>query len=80
MALLIVDLWQYHACCITQVYAGEVNRIHDFETGVEIPVPLPDVPARITRDALAEQRYTYAPPRCSTLQNRRTFILLSVSP
>ena len=31
-------------------------------------------PARVTRGALVAYRYTYAPPRCRTLQYRRTFI------
>ena len=39
----------------------------------------PYVPARVTRGALVAHRYTYAPPRCRTLQHSRTFILLSVS-
>ena len=42
-------------------------------------LPLPYVPVRITRGALGAHRYTYAPPRCRTSQNRRTFIHLSVS-
>ena len=37
------------------------------------------VPARVTRGALVAHRYTYAPPRCRTLQQSRTFIPLSVS-
>ena len=34
---------------------------------------------RVTRGALIEHRCTYAPPRCRTAQDRRTFIPLSVS-
>ena len=37
------------------------------------------VPARVTRGALVAHRYTYAPPRCRTLQYSRTFIPFSVS-
>ena len=42
-------------------------------------LPRPYVPVRVTRGALVAHRYTYAPPRCRTLQHSRTFILLSVS-
>ena len=37
------------------------------------------VPARVTRGALVAHRYTYAQPRCRTLQYSRTFIPFSVS-
>ena len=37
------------------------------------------VPARVTRGVLVTHRNTYAPPRCRTLQYRKTFILFSVS-
>ena len=37
------------------------------------------VPAQVTRCALVAHRYTYAPPRCRTLQYSRTFIPFSVS-
>ena len=42
-------------------------------------LPVPYVPVRATSSALIAHRYTFAPPRCRTLQYRRTFILLSVS-
>ena len=42
-------------------------------------LPGPYVPVRITRDALVAHRYTYAPPRCRTLQCSRIFIPFSVS-
>ena len=42
-------------------------------------LPVPYVPVWVTRCALISHRYTFAPPRCRTWQNRRTFILLSVS-
>ena len=42
-------------------------------------IPVPYVPARVTRGALVAHRYTYAPPRCRTSQYRRSFIPLSVS-
>ena len=42
-------------------------------------LPVPFVPARVTRGALIAHRYTYAPPRCRTSQYRRSFIPLSIS-
>ena len=42
-------------------------------------LPGPCVPARVARGALVAHRYTYAPPRCRTLQYSRTFIPFSVS-
>ena len=42
-------------------------------------LPGPYVPARVTRGALVAHRYTYAPPRCRTMQYSRTFIPFSVS-
>ena len=37
-------------------------------------LPGPYVPVWVARGALVEHRYTYAPPRCRTLQYSRTFI------
>ena len=42
-------------------------------------VPGPYVPVRVTRGALVAHRYTYAPPRCRTLQYSRIYIPFSVS-
>ena len=42
-------------------------------------LPLPYVPARVTRCALVAHRHSFAPPRCRTSQYRRTFVPLSVS-
>ena len=42
-------------------------------------LPLPCVPARVTRDALVAHRHSFAAPRCRTSQYRRTFVPLSVS-
>ena len=39
-------------------------------------LPLPFVPARVTRVALVAQRHSFAPPRCSASQYRRTFVPL----
>ena len=35
-------------------------------------LPLPYVPARVTRGALVAHRHSFAPPRCRTSQYRRT--------
>ena len=42
-------------------------------------VPLPYVPARVTRGALIAHRHSFAPPRCRTSQYHRTFVPLAVS-
>ena len=42
-------------------------------------LPLPYVPARVTRGALVAHRHSFAPPRCRTSQYRRSFVPLSVS-
>ena len=41
-------------------------------------LPLPYVPARVTRGALVAHRHSFALPRCWTSQYRRTFVSLSV--
>ena len=42
-------------------------------------LPLPDVPAPVTRGALVAHRHSFAPPRCRNSQYRRSFVPLSVS-
>ena len=42
-------------------------------------LPLPYVPARVTRGGSVAHRHSFAPPRCRTSQYRRTFVPLSVS-
>ena len=42
-------------------------------------LPLPYVPARVTRGALVAHRHSFAPSRCNTSQYRRSFVPLSVS-
>ena len=42
-------------------------------------LPLPYVPARVTRGALVAHRHSFEPPRSRTSQYRRTFVPLSVS-
>ena len=41
-------------------------------------LPLPYVPARVTRGALVAHKHSFAPPRCRTSQYRRSFVTLSV--
>ena len=56
-------------------YKIRCNPVHPLNGAL----PRPYVPVRKTRAALVAHRYTYAPPRCRTLQYSRTFILFSVS-
>ena len=42
-------------------------------------LPLPYVPARVTRGALVAHRHSFVPPRCRTSQCRRSIVPLSVS-
>ena len=42
-------------------------------------VPLPYVPAHVTRGALVAHRHSFAPPPCRTSQYHRTIVPLSVS-
>ena len=37
-------------------------------------LPLPYVPARVTRGALVAHKHSFAPPRCRIYQYRRTFV------
>ena len=66
----IVDTWQ---SCVCFIRSG--NTVHPLTSDL----PGPYVPARVTRGALVAHRYTYAPPRCRTLQYSRNFIPFSVS-
>ena len=51
------------------------NPMHPLSSAL----PLPYVPARVTRGGLVAHRHSLAPPRCRTSQYRRTFVQLSVS-
>ena len=42
-------------------------------------LPLPYVPARVTRGGLVADRHSFGPPHCRTSQYRRSFVPLSVS-
>ena len=56
------------------LYKIKCNPMHPLNGAL----PGPYVPMWVTRGALAAHRYTYAPPRCRTLQYSRTFIPLTV--
>ena len=57
------------------LYKIRCNPVHPLNGAL----PGPYVPVRVTRGALVAHLYTYAPPRCRTLQYSRTFIPISVS-
>ena len=59
---------------LCMVYKIRCNPVHPLNRAL----PGPYVPAGVTRGALVAHRYTYAPPRCRTLQYSRTFIPFSV--
>ena len=60
---------------LCMLYNIRCNPVHPLNGAL----PGQYVPARVTRGALVAHRYTYAPPRCRTLQYNRTFIPFSVS-
>ena len=61
---------------LCMLYKIRCNPMHPLNGAL----PWPYVPVRVTRGALVSHRYTYAPPRCRTLQYGMTFIPLSVVP
>ena len=60
---------------LCMLYKIRCNLVHPLNGAL----PEPYVPARVTFGALVAHRYTYAPPRCKTLQYSRTFIPFQVS-
>ena len=60
---------------LCMLYKIRCNPVHALNGAL----PGPHVAARVTRFALVAHRYTYAPPRCRTLQYSMTFIPFSVS-
>ena len=60
---------------LCMLYKIRCNLVHSLNGAL----PGPYVPVWVTRGALVAHRYTYAPPRCRTLQYSRTFIPFSVS-
>ena len=75
VTFLIVDPWQFCVIKVCMIYKIMCNPVHPPNGAL----PGPYVPVRITRGALVAHRYTYAPPRCRTLQYSRTFIPFLVS-
>ena len=59
-------------CMLYNIRCNPVHPLNGALTG-------PYVPAWVTRGTLVAHRYTYAPPRCRTLQYSMTFIPFSVS-
>ena len=59
---------------LCMLYKIRCNPVHPLNGAL----PGSCVPARVTRGALVAHRYTYAPPRCRTLQYSRIFIAFSV--
>ena len=60
---------------LCMLYKIRCNPVHPLNGAL----PGPCVPVWVTRGALVAHLYTYAPPRCRTLQYSRTFIPFSVS-
>ena len=60
---------------LLMLYKIRCNPVHPLNGAL----PGPYVPVRVTRCALVEHRYTYAPPSGRTSQDSRTFIPFSVS-
>ena len=56
------------------LYKIRCNPMHP----LNLALPGPYVPVRVTSGSLVADRYIYAPPRCRTSQHRRTFIPFSV--
>ena len=56
------------------LYKIRYNPVHRLNGALSGPY----VPVQVTRGALVAHWYTYAPPRCRTLQDSRTFIPFSV--
>ena len=70
--MLVVDLWQYLACC----RRSGVTRTLALGCALHVQY----VPVGVTHSALVVHRYTDASPRCKTLQYLKTFIPLSLVP
>ena len=71
VTFLIVDPWQ---SCVCFIRSGVTQC-----TLLNGALPGPYVPVWVTHGALVTHRYTYALPRCRTLQYSRTFIPFLVS-
>ena len=74
--VLVCDIADHRSVAVVKcmMYKIGCNQMHPLYGAL----PGPYGPVRVTRGALVAYRYTYAPPRCRTLQYRRTFIPLLV--
>ena len=61
-------------CMLFKIKSNPMHRLR-----LSGALPLPYVPARVTRGAFFAHRQSFAPPRCRTSQYRRSFVPLSVS-
>ena len=59
---------------LCMLYKIRRNPVHPLNGAL----PAPYGPVRVTRGVLVAHQYTYAPPRCRTLQYSRTFIPFSM--
>ena len=74
--VLNCDLSHHRSVAVLcMLYKIRCNQMHPLCGAL----PVPYVPARVTRGALIAHQYTFAPPSCRTSQYHRTFIPLSVS-
>ena len=62
-----------------QIYQLTVIYFNSVRCWGSVVMPLPCVPARVTRGVLVAHRHSFAPPRCRTSQYRRSFVPHSVS-
>ena len=60
---------------LCMLYKMRCNPVHPLNGSLLGPY----MPVRVTHGALVTHRYTYALPRCRTLQYSRTFVPVSVS-
>ena len=59
-------------CMLFKIKSNPMHPLSD-------ALPLPYVPALVTRGTLVAHRHSFAPTRCRTSQYRRSFMPLSVS-
>ena len=66
--------FSYELCMLFKIKSNPMHPL-----SLSGALPLPYVPARVTRGAPVVHRHSFAPPRCRTSQYRRSFVPLSVS-
>ena len=60
---------------LCMLFKNKSNPMHPLSGAL----PLPYMPARVTRGSSVAHRHLFTPPRCRTSQYRRSFVPLSVS-